>query len=735
MTTNKFVKKKNKLLFKIIFFFIVFTNLANANCTNTLKLTQSNIKNIEVDFIKYRKWIKNLTRILVKPNNSVELRKKRFKANIIFELNNGLKCSLPASVRAHGDLQDHQELINGNPISSLNINLKRGNIDNITKFILFIPKSRRFDNEIFIATLLKELNYLSPATFYINAKVGQINRKYIFQEKIEKEFLERNKKIEGPIIEGYENFTKSYKKPARISNMEWVKDSHNKLIISAAALSDMNSFIFNHSNSAKEWTSENDILSFDNNYLNLNEISLLNSYETFLFALDITHGAAISDRRFYYDIIYNEYHPIYYDGNSQILSEKNLKPLRFNTSDYLDQILTPYPKPYVTKEAWLGADYAFDLISSLDIEKFNNQLKTNKLNINKKVLLEKLNLIKKRIQKIKENEPPNSFFEYPKNFYSKFFVDDNINSKFIFFEKKNKNFFEIKICNFDLSKCDYDNATLENFKFILEQKNENLTNEELFISNNFNQYKNGFFNRSSENLRNFKKHTYDNINIFTNEFVSHSVDSENKIIEINYFDSDGRVIINNSHLKDFTILFHNKFINSLSKETNFYGITGCLLISDSYVDNITIQGSNSACEDSINFLRTNGNVKLLKIFNSAYDAIDADFSNLNFDKIIVEKSGNDCLDFSYGEYYISNATISNCGDKGISVGEKSLLNLESGMIEEIEIGVASKDESITNLKNLQISKFRDKCFAAYQKKQEFGMGLLFSEKVFCTEKS
>ena len=45
----------------------------------------------------------------------------------------------------------------------------------------------------------------------------------------------------------------------------------NKLNISTAALSDMNSFIFNHVNTTQDWSSENDILSFDNNYLSLKE--------------------------------------------------------------------------------------------------------------------------------------------------------------------------------------------------------------------------------------------------------------------------------------------------------------------------------------------------------------------------------------------------------------------------------------------------------------------------------
>ncbi len=738
MTTTSFIKVKNKLFIKVLFFFIIFNNLANASCTTSVNPSQSNIESIKVEFLEYRKWIINLTRILIKPNDSIKLRKKRFKANIIFEINNNSKCIFPASVRAHGDLNDHLELKNGNPVSSLNINLKEGNIDNITKFILFIPKSRRFDNEIFVATLLKELNYLSPATFYTDVTVGQIKTKYIFQEKIEKEFLERNRKIEGPIIEGYENFTKSYKKPARISNAEWVKDSINKLNISTAALSDMNSFIFNHVNTTQDWSSENDILSFDNNYLSLKEKNILNSYETFLFALDITHGAAISDRRFYYDIIYNEFHPIYYDGNSQILNNLNLKPLRFKNSknpDRINQILTTYPKPFVTKEAWLGSDYALNLISSLNVEKFHNQLKTNNLYINKITLIEKLDLIKKRIKEIKKNKPIESNFKYPKNFYSKFFVNDIKNNEFLFFVKRSDNLMEISTCNFDLSICENDKISFENFKLLLEQKNENFYSEKLFISNDFNKYKNGIFNRSAKNLRNFKEYSYDDINILSNQFVNHNIDFENKIIEINYFEAEGRVIIHNSKLQDFTIRFHNNFKNLKSKETNFFGITGCLLISDSYVDNVVIEGNGSACEDSINFLRASGNIKLLKILNSSYDAIDADFSNLNFKKIIVDKSGNDCLDLSYGEYNVSNVQITSCGDKGISVGEKSLLRVESGMIKDIEIGVASKDQSLTNLKNLKIINFNDQCFSKYQKKQEFGMGELFYENVFCDKKS
>ena len=738
MITNNFFEKKIKFFFQITFYFFIFTNFVNAQCTSDINPSQSNIKNIKVEFYEYRNWIKNLTRILIKPNDSVKLRKKRFKANIIFEIKDNSICKFPASVRSHGDLNDHLELINGNLISSLNINLKKGNIDNITKFILFVPKSRGFDNEIFVATLLKELNYLSPTTFYTDVTVGQIKSKYIFQEKIEKEFLERNKKIEGPIIEGYENFYKTYKMPARISNIEWVKSSQNKIAISAAALSDLNNFIFNHNNSKKEWSSENDLLSLDNKYLNIREKIILNSYETFLFALDIVHGASISDRRFYYDIIYDEFYPIYYDGSSKILDNLNLRPLRFKNlqnSDDINQIFNPYPKPYVTKEAWLGTEYALNLILNLNVDKFYDQLKINNLKIEKKIIVQKLDLIKKRINKIKKNQPLNSNFEFPKNFYSNFFIDEIKFNKFIFLNEIIDNNLEIQTCNFNLSKCIFDKISLENFKNFLEQKNQNFEYEKLFISNDFSAYNNGVFTRSAKKLKKFNNYKYKNINLSTNEFVDHNIDFENNLLELNYLDADGRAIISYSSLKNFKIKFNNNFTNSNSKETNFYGITGCLLISDSVVENISIEGSGSACEDAVNFLRTDGNIKLLKVTSSSYDAIDADFSNLNFKKIIVENSGNDCLDLSYGKYSVIDVFMNNCGDKGISVGEKSLLNLQGGIIQNIEIGVASKDQSLANIKNLEIINYTKKCFMKYQKKQEFGKGELFSENVICDRES
>ena len=99
------------------------------------------------------------------------------------------------------------------------------------------------------------------------------------------------------------------------------------------------------------------------------------------------------------------------------------------------------------------------------------------------------------------------------------------------------------------------------------------------------------------------------------------------------------------------------------------GYTGCLNFFDSSINNIKIKFFNSKCEDAVNFVRSNGTIRDIEIYNSLYDSLDGDFSNLNFKKITVEKSGNDCLDFSFGNYTVENSNLGFCVDKAISVGE------------------------------------------------------------------
>ena len=71
-----------------------------------------------------------------------------------------------------------------------------------------------------------------------------------------------------------------------------------------------------------------------------------------------------------------------------------------------------------------------------------------------------------------------------------------------------------------------------------------------------------------------------------------------------------------------------------------------MTIIDSKINNLDINIENMNCEDSINLIRSEGTIKFLKVNNSKSDVVDFDFSNIAIEKAKINRSGNDCFDFS-----------------------------------------------------------------------------------------
>ena len=74
--------------------------------------------------------------------------------------------------------------------------------------------------------------------------------------------------------------------------------------------------------------------------------------------------------------------------------------------------------------------------------------------------------------------------------------------------------------------------------------------------------------------------------------------------------------------------------------------------------------------------------------------------------------------------------VTKCGDKGISVGEKSKANLKNIFITESKIGVASKDSSITIIDKASMNKM-EICLSAYKKKKEFSGSTMRIKRFSC----
>ena len=62
-------------------------------------------------------------------------------------------------------------------------------------------------------------------------------------------------------------------------------------------------------------------------------------------------------------------------------------------------------------------------------------------------------------------------------------------------------------------------------------------------------------------------------------------------------------------------------------------LTGCLTTYNVVLENVSFLTSDTFCEDSINFVNTNGNIVSIESNNSISDSIDMDFSNLNIKNI------------------------------------------------------------------------------------------------------
>ena len=217
----------NIIIFLIILLFFNNLNAENKyeeslghNC-NPVSINEKVIGNKNITYslnFNNRQYSKELIKKMYHKGNRFQLNEKimSYKPKWIkaeFKIKNKNKvCTYKAKIRLTGDLIHHFDLgsqttgIKTGTRHSLMIRLIDANIDSIVSFKLFLPSARGYDNELFAALLYKKIGFLSPRTSNIDIKVNGVFQKYIFQEHINKEFLEFNHRSEGLIFEGDERF-------------------------------------------------------------------------------------------------------------------------------------------------------------------------------------------------------------------------------------------------------------------------------------------------------------------------------------------------------------------------------------------------------------------------------------------------------------------------------------------------------------------------------------------------
>ena len=763
-----------KLLFSLIIFFILTTNSftdhlkisspINPFCENNFSqknledIDKLKIDKIEIKTIQYRRWVRNSLNILIGNFRFIpEKFKNRFNANIVIKFENNLVCNFKGRIRFSGDQKDHVKLIGNSIVQSLDVHLRNGHIKGITKFKLLIPETRgNFEDEIFVTELLRDLNYLAPRTSYVNVEVNEVDSKMIFQEKAVKELLEFNHRREGPIFEGDERFLYRMIEAADLpdnqlsnlsigvlplmemgvnatfakqTNASWNKKSKKHAVISYNSLSNLNSAYLLYTNRYKD--EKNDFYfghyGLDNNLIaleNTDNILKLDIYNLIVLGANGWHGLAPPNRKFYWNTIENFFEPINYDSNYNIQLEPTIFPLP------------------VSGQIELAFNDLENLLSKINIKKFKQKVVSRGINLNEQQTKEKIDKLKKNLNtlmSIYSNIRPeilldNRYSKINKKMWNKYYDSLYKISPNIYLTKQSPVNNSFKRCTIKPLACmdhyfsDEELGDLVGGQLVIDNMEyqyigKNAESDDLFISSNYEtiKFKDSYFH--------------------FNKNIKYSYDEEKK--EFNIFQSKpgARAFFHKGTLENIKINFNGYKIASEQKRLDLQriihdlpidnkGLTGCLSLINLKEKNLSLKGNGSSCEDTINLINVDGDINSVVIKDSLSDGLDIDFSRLLINDIDISAAPNDCLDLSYGNYKLINIRLSNCGDKALSVGEKSFLILDKINVNKADIGIAVKDSSNATIKNLDIQETM-KCVNAYRKKQEFSGAIVNLELVNC----
>ena len=738
-------------IYKIIvtpFLIIFFVFITQVSAKKTDDCNQYNFKDnfeyltiekIDIEVNEYRKWQINNTRILTSNSHIITDRfKKKFRGKIVVKYQNKLSCIFKVKIRTSGDLKDHILYKEGQVFQSLDIQILDGHINNITKFKLFLENTRgKEEDEIFMTELLRELDYLSPRTQIVNVKIYGQNLKMLFQEKISKEFLEFNKRREGPILEGDEkymmkaaskissvkgvNWTKISKvsdiateiQLSRINNTNWSMKNNSFKHNSLLALKKLNYAYLVYLNGFKNEKNNYSFLDYDLNNDVLAETSdiirnKLDIFNNIILSANGNHALYVHNRKFYWNSVESYFEPIYYDGEFDL--EKKQSKLNYPVSkNYLESISN-------TRK----------LIINLDKKQFYKKLLTKNLILDEKNYEKKFNRMLSNLDIIENLYKKKSKvdIEYNNNFYkdkkllSKYLNNLDNQKHLIKFLKYDESKDTFHLCNELGDSCD-SSLKLD----IAEQRK--LLESELVLNDNYYQFIDFKDNKNKKyNSIILNNEFFENVTFFYNDSIDFDLDKEKKFFKIIQKDFYGRSFFVNGSIKNIQIDFEGKkklFNQKISNRYDHNTLTGCLSFIKIYFENTELNSINSICEDGINLINSKGKIKKIYSKNSLFDGVDFDFSNLSIEQINIENSLNDCIDFSSGTYIIENSILKKCGDKGISVGEDTIANFQKIDVTTSNIGLASKDSSKVFLENSKMWDVNN-CYASYKKKQEFNGG-------------
>jgi hypothetical protein len=172
-----------------------------------------------------------------------------------------------------------------------------------------------------------------------------------------------------------------------------------------------------------------------------------------------------------------------------------------------------------------------------------------------------------------------------------------------------------------------------------------------------------------------------------------------------------------------SVVEHTIFQNLHPPKQFGWALPGAVTFHESDVDFISVKFLSNVAEDALNVVRSHFTMRGTRFKNSTSDAFDCDFCEGLIEGTEFLNSENDGIDISGSRVKIVSVRVDGAGDKALSAGERSIVEMENFTVSNVNIALASKDASEIHAKKVKIENSRIG-LAVYQKKSEFGAATL-----------
>lgn len=168
--------------------------------------------------------------------------------------------------------------------------------------------------------------------------------------------------------------------------------------------------------------------------------------------------------------------------------------------------------------------------------------------------------------------------------------------------------------------------------------------------------------------------------------------------------------------KQNSILNYVRIKNTTALSDGLLSLTGGVNFYNSLIEIKNTQIIDTMAEDALNIIDSEFMLNNIEISGTISDAFDSDFSQGTIVNSSFFRVGGDAVDFSGSKVNIKNSHFANIRDKAVSVGESSIVDLKNITINDVGVGIASKDGSNVSASSIKIHGFTLYAAMTYIKK-------------------